>query len=207
MLLTISGETFDHWAELVGRIRGGDAASVEELYRYFARGVRLLISRQLGTEHLDDRVHDVFLMVLEAIREGRLREPERLPGFIRTVVRRQTASMIADSAGERRNLLDIGEHSGLAAGGRDPEQSLLQTERVQLVRRTLSEMSSRDREILTRFYLYEQKPGQICEEMGLNETQFRLLKSRAKARFGESERRAIQNRGTGQNFVRKTAGA
>ncbi len=53
----------------------------------------------------------------------------------------------------------------------------------------LRSISNRDREILTRFYLLEQTQQQICVEMQLSETQFRLLKSRAKARFGELGRR------------------
>ena len=58
-----------------------------------------------------------------------------------------------------------------------------------LMQRVLSELSDRDREILTRFYLQEQSQSKICQEMGLSETYFRLLKSRAKARFGELRKR------------------
>lgn len=199
--------TYQQWGELVHRIRRGDAAGIEELYSYFAHGVRLLIARQLGVEHLEDRVHDVFLLVLEAIRNGNVREPDRLPGYIRTVVRRQTATMVTDSAGERKNLLDIGEYRGLSDSTRDPEEKAIHAERVELIRRTLAELCPRDREILTRFYLYEQKADQICAEMGLNETQFRLLKSRAKARFGKSGRRTVQSGGFLKETLRKTASA
>ncbi len=58
-------------------------------------------------------------------------------------------------------------------------------QRIELARSVLGMMSERDREILTRFYLSEQTQEQICDEMDLTETQFRLLKSRAKARFAE----------------------
>lgn len=53
------------------------------------------------------------------------------------------------------------------------------------VERALSALSERDREILVRVYLKEQTPEQICREMALSETQFRLLKSRARAKFLE----------------------
>ncbi len=56
-------------------------------------------------------------------------------------------------------------------------------------------ISGRDREILTRFYLMEQSQQQICDQMCLTETQFRLLKSRAKARFGELGKRRLARRG------------
>jgi RNA polymerase sigma-70 factor, ECF subfamily len=55
--------------------------------------------------------------------------------------------------------------------------------------RILRSIGKRDREVLIRFYLEEQTPERICREMGLTETQFRLIKSRAKARFGELGKR------------------
>ena len=52
-------------------------------------------------------------------------------------------------------------------------------------------MSLREREILTRFYLLEQPPESICKEMRISMTQFRLMKSRAKGRFGALGRRSM----------------
>ena len=195
------------WAELVERVRQGDQAAVEDLYHFFSRGVRLLLCRELGAEHAGDRVHDIFLTVLEAIRNGSLHSPERLPGFIRTVVRRHIASAIHHASAQRHCRLDIEEQWGLAGPETTPEQQTLHRERVELIRSTLAGLSSRDREILTRFYLYEQSAEEICAGMGLNETQFRLLKSRAKARFGEQGRRRLQAGPLREIFLRKTAGS
>lgn len=197
----------DQWAHTVERVRRGEQEAIEELYHFFARGVRLLLLRQLGPEHLDDRVHDIFLAVFEAIRGGALHSPDRLPGFIRTVVRRHIATAIHRAVDERREHLDISEQWSLAGLGRTPEQEAICRERAGLIRHTLEELSSRDREILTRFYLYEQTAAQICEEMGLNTTQFRLLKSRAKARFGEHGRRKAQSSTFRELLMRKTAGS
>ena len=71
-----------------------------------------------------------------------------------------------------------------------PEQSLLvRTDRPRNYRRrVLKGISRRDREILNRFYVQEPM-AKICDEMGLSYNQFRLLKSRAKARFGELGKR------------------
>ncbi len=59
----------------------------------------------------------------------------------------------------------------------------LAREKAQIMKSALAAMSRRDREILERFYLREQTPEQICAEMNLTDTQFRLHKSRAKARL------------------------
>jgi hypothetical protein len=62
-------------------------------------------------------------------------------------------------------------------------------------------MPARDREVLTRFYLQEQTVSQIAEEMSITETQFRLIKSRAKARFSELGRKMLLRRAEGPDPV------
>ncbi|HYA15899.1 MAG TPA: hypothetical protein VEF06_00465, partial [Bryobacteraceae bacterium] len=77
------------WALLVQRVRAGDPEAMEELYAIFAKGIRYFLLRNLGPDDLDDKVHDCFVIVTQAIRNGDLREPERLMGYVRTVVKRQ----------------------------------------------------------------------------------------------------------------------
>ena len=55
------------------------------------------------------------------------------------------------------------------------------------------------------FYLREQSQEQICEEMKLTETQFRLLKSRAKARFGELGKKKLAHKSLQAVFMRTSA--
>ena len=69
--------------------------------------------------------------------------------------------------------------------GQDPERLAIDRQNLDLAVRLLRSLPIRDREVLIRFYLKEQTPEQICSEMDLTETQFRLIKSRAKARYGE----------------------
>jgi DNA-directed RNA polymerase specialized sigma24 family protein len=64
--------------------------------------------------------------------------------------------------------------------GITPEEETIQREKVEVMVQVLRELSARDRDVLTRFYRYEQPQEQICREMKLTATQFRLLKSRAK---------------------------
>lgn len=180
------------WAALVSRIRMGDESAMTELYQIFARGIRFYLCRQLGPQELDDKVHDTFLIVVQAVRRGDLREPERLMGFVRTIVRRQVAAYIEEAVHRRKEQAEMDPGVRLVDHGSTPEQNAMDRQRRELVQSVLSRMSSRDREILTRFYLYEQTQEQICEEMSLSETQFRLLKSRAKARFGELGKRKLQ---------------
>ena len=182
------------WQELVKRIQRGDESGMEDLYRLFARGIRFYLCRQLGVQELDDKVHDTFLIVVQAIRRGDLREPDRLMGFVRTVVRRQVAAHIDQVVHSRRDELHLDVGVRVVDGRRNPEQNMAFQQKVDFMLEVLRQLSVRDGEILTRFYLHEETQEEICDEMNLSETQFRLLKSRAKARFGELGRRKLQQR-------------
>jgi len=194
------------WKDVVARIQQGDQSAMEQLYATFAKGIRFFLCRQLGTQELDDRVHDTFLIVVQAIQCRELREPERLMGFVRTVVRRQVAAYIEKAINIRRDHVDIEIDLRIADSRHDPERSIAWKEKVEFMREILAGLSARDREILTRFYLREEAQEGICAEMNLSETQFRLLKSRAKARFGTLGRRRLQQQPLLAFFVR-TSGA
>jgi RNA polymerase sigma-70 factor (ECF subfamily) len=182
------------WAGVVERIRRDDPTGMEELYQVFSKGVRFFLYRQLGPRDLDDKVHDVFLIVAQSIRKGDLREPERLMGYVRTVVRRQVAAHIEDVVQERRNQTDLEGTLVLSDHKPNPERGAIEHQNEELAMRVLNSIGKRDREVLIRFYLDEQTPEQICQAMKLTETQFRLIKSRAKARFGELGKRRFSLR-------------
>ena len=167
---------------------------MEELYRVFSRGVRFFLCRQLGPQDLDDKVHDTFVIVVQAIRNGELREPERLMGFIRTIVRRQVAAEIDRAVQSRREQAELDKTASVSDQRESPEEAAIVKQHEEVAGAVLRSISERDREILTRFYLMEQTQEEICQEMNLSETQFRLLKSRAKARFGELGRKKLARR-------------
>ena len=186
------GET--SWVDLVERVRRGDASGLEELYRVFSKGIRFFLCRQLGPQDLDDKVHDIFLIITQSIQKGELREPERLMGYVRTIVRRQVAAHIGDKVQARRNQTDLDYGMALSDFHANPERRIIDEENLALALRILNSLHKREREVLMRFYLKEQTPDSICQEMGLTETQFRLIKSRAKARFGELGKRRLAQR-------------
>lgn len=195
-----------NWSDLVYRISKGEQSAMEELYGIFSRGIRYYLCRHLGSQELDDRVHDTFLIVVQAIQNGSLREPERLMGFVRTIVRRQVAACIDQAVQNRRDFTDMELGGKVADLRQNPEQKAIQGEKAGLMLKVLRGISARDREILTRFYLYEQTQEQICTEMNLSDTQFRLLKSRAKARFGELGKRSL-GRKISDLFLRAASGS
>ncbi len=194
------------WGMLVAQIKAGEDAGMEHLYKLFSRGIRYYLCRQLGPQELEDKVHDTFLIVVNAIKRGDLREPERLMGFVRTVVRRQVAAYIENAVHTRREQADL--ESGVAVADKtlNPEQEAIGREKAELMKSALEALSKRDRDILVRFYLKEQSQEQICQDMDMTETQFRLLKSRAKAKFGEIGKKKLASSGIFSVFVRAHVG-
>jgi len=199
------GQAFEvpDWATTVERIRAGDAGAMAQLYGVFTRGIRYLLLRTLGVEEVDDRVHDCFVIVTEAIRAGELRDPARLMGYVRTVVRRHIAASIEDAVTRRRTTVEFEDTVFSVSDWKaNPEQNLLARQRAEIARRVFKGVSRRDREILRRFYLLEEPQDKICSEMGLTYNQFRLLKSRAKARFGKLGQRLAEGGTLGTPAIR-----
>ncbi len=173
------------WEQLTRRIQSGDREAMQQLYDVFSRGVRFLIFRHLGPDDLDDKVHDVFVVITQAICDGELREPNRLMGYVHTVVRRLIAGYIDRAVGLRRRRAEYETTDTVCDSRPDPECEAMHRQRIEIARKVLRSIPRRDREVLVRFYFCEESPEQICRALKLTYTQFRLIKSRAKHRFGE----------------------
>jgi len=168
-------------ADLVERIRRGHPTGFEELYG-MAKNFSFFLLRQLGHEDLQDKIHDVFVTTAQAIVAGKLRDPERLVPFVTTVTRFYTYGQI-DRRARWRKLEGNLEHVNVPDARINLEQTAYHQQRTQIVGEILGVLKPRDSELLRRFYLQEQTKEEICREMKLTPTQFRLLKSRAKSRF------------------------
>jgi DNA-directed RNA polymerase specialized sigma24 family protein len=203
-----SGQDDVDWKTVVERIRAGDQEAQEVLYHNFASGARLFLQRRLGMQDVDDRLHDLYVIVVQSIQQGDIREPERLMGFVRTVLNRRVAAEISLIVHAREHSIDLDSTPHLRTADLTPEQEAANHQTVTIMMRVLSKMKKSEYEVLTRFYLLEQAPEQIRKELGLTDNQFNLLKSRAKARLTKlfqgslGPRRSIKNDNDG--FFRAT---
>lgn len=182
MLCSNSKEVLPSFAEVVENVRSGKPEGLDQLYRVF-RILSGALRRQMGHEEFEDRLHDTFIVVVEAIREGKLREPGALPSYIHGVARLSIYSKIGVKVRHERLSGTLRHWVSTRSRMNTPEDALQVQERNQIMQDLLGSMTGREREILTRFYIHEQTKEQICDEMQLTETQFRLAKSRAKQRL------------------------
>jgi RNA polymerase sigma-70 factor (ECF subfamily) len=176
-------DSLPSFAEVVKNVQEENPEGLDQLYRV----LRMLsgpLRRQWGYQDYEDRMHDTFLVVVEAIRQGKLREPGALPSYILGIARLSLCSNIGVRVRHERLYGTLRHWIVTRQGKTTPEEALAEKERVQIMRNLLYSLSDKERQILTRFYLHEHTKEQICRDMNLTDTQFRLAKSRAKQRLG-----------------------
>jgi putative toxin-antitoxin system antitoxin component (TIGR02293 family) len=135
---------------------------------------------------LDDAVLETLAVVEQST-------PPPLLNAYRRVVQRQVAAHI-EGVAHIDSPPEVGTDGSQIGANRNPRTEGIQHENVELIHKVLGELTERDREVLTRFYLSEQSEEEICRAMSLTEVQFRLLKSQAKARFSELGKRKLSGR-------------
>jgi RNA polymerase sigma-70 factor (ECF subfamily) len=171
--MTVPVAPFDP-TRLTERIRAGEAAAEEELVARFRERVFVLAlfqTRDRETSH--DLTQDTLLRVLRAVREGHLREPERLAGFVCGIARNLV----------REHVRANQAHGGLPAPEPPPvpdaEERLEEAERSFLVHRVLRGLAMPDRLVLRLSLVDELSPAQIAERMGVTPDAVRQRKTRA----------------------------
>ncbi len=119
------------------------------------------------------------------MRAGELREPARLPGFIAQIARSLAIEHYRKAA-RRKTEPDSDALTDVAASGSGPLSELLSRERAGLVRQVIQELgTSRDRDILLRFYIAEEDKERISADFGLSSLQFNRVLHRARERYRE----------------------
>jgi RNA polymerase sigma-70 factor (ECF subfamily) len=185
----------DEPARLVARIQAGDRDAEADLVARFSHGLLLMLRRLAQNPALADDLHqETLALVLEKIRRGEVREPERLAGFIRSTARNL---FIADRRKEARyRSLDAPENGEDEAGPRPvtlladrgpaPLDKVLAGEEARQVQRLLDELRfDRDRQVLLRFYLSDQSKEEICADLEIEPEHFNQVIFRARERLRE----------------------
>jgi RNA polymerase sigma-70 factor (ECF subfamily) len=161
---------------------GAAQAAESELYRRFARRVRLY-----GLKHLrddaaaDDLAQEVLLVTIERLRAGEVRNPDEIGSFILG-----TSRMLADST-ERKTRRR--EH--LTALFHAPElyaEPVVATGDIAVVERCLHVLTERDRRVLVLTFYAEKTSGEIAKELGVTGTVVRVARHRALERLRECVR-------------------
>lgn len=165
-------------------IRKGDAVAESEMIERYSRGLRFLLARRIGDdERARDLLQDTFCIAIEKLRTTDLANPERLAGYLRGI-----AVRVSLNAQRRRNRepypIDIDAVAAIPDAEPGQYQQVSKEQTQANIKKLLETMPvERDRDLLTRFYIYDQDKQNICRALGLDSLHFNRVLFRAKKRF------------------------
>ena len=145
-------------------------------------GMILLLLRHARDPHLAaDILQDAIVTTLTKLDQGVVAPTPLIAGYVfRTAMNhlhnhwRTERSRIGSGAAKNEQISDIAS----------PEDQLRREANARAVRRVLHALgSSRDREVLVRFYLHEESKQEICAALGLGDIDFKRVVFRARGRM------------------------
>jgi RNA polymerase sigma-70 factor (ECF subfamily) len=181
--------------DLVNRIRGGDCQAEAELVERYKCAVMSIIRREVGDAAVaDDLYQETFCIVLEKIREGDIREPDKLSGFVCGVAKNRVIKYFQRAA-RQESFTENVESAPVPHATPDQLDELLRKEEAGIVRQILGEMTNeRDAQVLFRFYLEEHDKERIRADLGLTNLQFNRVLHRARERYRELYERTMRDK-------------
>ncbi len=162
-------------SELVLQISAGNAPEAEaELFRRMAPRIRLYGLRHLRDEQAaQDLAQQVLITTLEALRAGRLREPEKLASFVLGTCR-MTVLDLRRSAQRRERLM-----GQFGAELLTPVQwSTPQLDQEQLTR-CVQGLKERERAAVVMTFYDERTGADVASFLGVSEANLRVIRHRA----------------------------
>ena len=161
--------------ELVRQISSGSAREAEaELFRRMAPRIRRYGLRHLRNEPAsEDLTQEVLIRTLEALRAGRLREPDKLASFVLGTCR-MTVLDLRRNAQRRERLLERFGADLLAPV--QPSAPLLDHEQLT---RCVQNLKERERSVVVMTFYDEQTGADVASFLGVSEANLRVIRHRA----------------------------
>jgi RNA polymerase sigma-70 factor, ECF subfamily len=169
------------------KLAAGDAATEEHFSRYFGELIFIkLRARRYDGHVIDDIRQETFLRVLQALRNGSIRQPEAIGAFVNSVC--NNVILEFQRTGSRTTLFD--QPPDMPDRSFDSEQHLIDRERRTHVREMLARMPARNRRLLTAVFLDERPLEEVCNEFGVDRNYLRVLLFRARAQLRQAVRKS-----------------
>lgn len=146
--------------------------------------LRALIFRKAGDpQTAADLLNDAVCIALEKYREGRIARPELIAGYVFQVAMNLLRNHRRSVAQRPSRRADPGVLDTIASTDDDLDGDSEVVARVVRIMRSMS--SPRDRTLLVRFYLDEERKDDICRDMKMTHAQFASVLHRARQRLRE----------------------
>jgi RNA polymerase sigma-70 factor (ECF subfamily) len=159
--------------ELCQRIASGDGDAENEVCRRMAPRIRLYGLRHLrSAAAADDLVQQVLLKMLEAVRAGRLRDPEKLGPFVLGTCRMTVLDLRRSTRRQEQLLTEFGH----ALVPEPQSESRFDSERLV---RCVQALKERERSVVVMTFYDERTAGETGGFLGLSEANVRVIRHRA----------------------------
>src|SRR5579885_569492 len=169
---------------LVTAVSEGDPLQHELYVRYRRPLLQVLLSRRVTADVAQDLLQRTFVQAIQKIRTEGLMEPEKLGRYLhRTACNMAVAYWRGELSRPHESVEEWHELSDEAAPTLEErvDHELL----ARCVRELMAKLpTSRDREVLMRFYLHEEPKASVCKDLELSGLQFNQVLWRARQRFG-----------------------
>jgi RNA polymerase sigma-70 factor, ECF subfamily len=158
---------------IMSRAPGRDAAAETEICRRFGPRIRLYGLKHLRSEAAAaDLMQDVLVMVLQKLREGAVREPERLASFVLGTARQNVID--GRRSGRRRaRILEAFPVDLVPAAEEDPEP--IDSERLALC---LAALPERERAVLLMTFYDDRPADAVAAELNVSAGNVRVIRHR-----------------------------
>jgi RNA polymerase sigma-70 factor, ECF subfamily len=161
-------------AELVRRIGAGEREAEAELFHRMAPRIRLYGLRHLrDVQASEDLTQNVLITIIEALRQGRLREPEKLASFVLGTCRMTILDLRRGAQRKERLLEQFGP--GLI-GSSESIRPRLDQERLA---RCVENLNERERSVVVMTFYNEQTSADVSSFLGISEANVRVIRHRA----------------------------
>jgi RNA polymerase sigma-70 factor, ECF subfamily len=174
-------------AQLTVRAMAGDRAAEDALITKLRPGVVAVIKHGHFRHWVEaeDLAQEALSVLVDRIRSGRLKEPDKVPAFVAQTARKMAFNAVRKLARQQTvvdsDLVDeTAVNLVMDVGDSDDEQL------AHAVVKLLDEMPyERDRRLLVRFYIDGIDKPALCREFGVTSAHFDRLLFRARSRFRE----------------------
>ena len=150
-----------------------------DLCARFAPKIRVFARRHLRDAHLaEDFCQEILLTVIQAVRAGRVEQPDRMGAFVLGVCR-VTLHDLRRSSRRREELLDrFG--ADLVSEATAPSETPLDLKRLE---QCLGKLGETDRAVLALTFYADRAAPEIAAELGLSAGNVRVVRHRALTRL------------------------
>jgi RNA polymerase sigma-70 factor (ECF subfamily) len=161
---------------LAQRILEGDRAAEEELVNTYRHGVLVIATaRTRDREAARDLAQEVLIAAIQALRQGKLRDHDKLAAFIHGVARNLINNYLGSQAHRAECELDDDDQ----AYGADPIVELEAIERRRLVGKELAAFGVIDQQILLLSLVDGHSLAEVAKRLEMSHEAVRARKSRA----------------------------